>query len=222
MNRTEQSGIEKYPFLSPHKVSLREILFPACIALVASTITYFLWRLDSKITGENRLIENCQVSLLGLASLIHFIKSRGILDSPLAKICERVLGLLCLSLIVREVDINKLGDSSIWPGIERAIRVIVVAAWLPLAASVYRNLPLLWNDKARILMSSCAWLTGAGVIFYMLSFFFDKSLVPISASPSLLCEQLLQLTATIFYFSGALHSCGYSSEGESLGITSVR
>jgi len=203
-------------------MSLGRIFFPSCIALVASIIIYYLWRIDATITGENRLVENCQVSLLGLASLIHFIRSGGVLGSPLAKICHRVLGLLCVSLIVREVDIHRLGDSSIWTSIERAIRVVVVAAWLPLVAGVYRNLRPLWNDKAKIVMSPCAWLMGAGVIFYMLSFFFDKSIVPISSGPSQLCEQLLQLTATICYFSAALDSCGYPSENESLGVISAR
>jgi len=222
MDRTEQTGIEKYLFHSSHEMSLRWIFLPSCIALVASTIIYHLWRIDATITGENRLVENCQVSLLSIASLIHFIRSGDVLGSPLAKICHRVLGLLCVSLIVREVDINRLGDSFIWPSIERAIHVVVVAAWLPLVASVYRNLRPLWNDKARIVMSPCAWLTGAGVIFYMLSFFFDKSIVPIPSSPSQLCEQLLQLTATICFFSAALHSCGYSSGNESLGVSSTR
>lgn len=222
MDKIQQPGIEDCLSDSSHEMSLRKTLFPTCIALVAGSLIYYLWRIDATITAENRLIENSQVALLGLASAFHFIRSSGVSISPLAKICQRVLGLLFLSLIVREVDIDKLGDASVWRSVERIIRVIVVAAWLPLAASVFRNLRPLWNERAKILMSPCAWLTGAGVIFYMLSFFFDKSLVPILPSYSQLCEQLLQLIATICCFSGAIQSCGIPSERQILGVNSFQ
>lgn len=184
-------------------------MLSATLALVA----YFLWVQDNGATRENGPIENSQVFFLALAFALHIyqqgrlrqqITSVPINEAKLAGICHLTLAMLALSILVRELDIDKLGVSAGWHWLELTVRAAGVGAWLLVLSYVYRQWAPLWSRKWVILCTATSVLTGIGVAFYISSWFFDKSVVPINAAASQLWEETLQLTGTIFIFSAAL------------------
>jgi amino acid transporter len=114
--------------------------------------------------------------------------------------------MLCLSIMVREIDIDKLGPQAGWELAENLIRVAGGLVWLWLLVLIYQKRQWHWPRRTEILITSTSLLTGAGVVLYIASWFFDKSVVPLSSAQSQLWEETLQLSGTIFLFTAGLHS----------------
>ncbi|MEX0738946.1 MAG: hypothetical protein WD071_06370 [Pseudohongiella sp.] len=175
------------------------------IAAVCAFAATWLWTHDIGVTHENRIIENTQVFFLLLALATHALQAgRQPVSSTSLRLCHLVLAMLCLSIMVREIDIDKLGSQPGWELAENLIRLTGGAGWIWLLTHVYRNRRPLWQCKTGILLTSASLLTGLGVLFYMASWLFDKSVVPLPAERSQLWEETLQLSGTIFLFTAAL------------------
>ncbi|MBC52947.1 MAG: hypothetical protein CMQ34_03835 [Gammaproteobacteria bacterium] len=112
--------------------------------------------------------------------------------------------MLCLSIMIRELDIDKLGSQAGWAYAENLIRLTGVAVWLWLLARVAGHRQSLWQKKLHILCTPNSVLTGAGVLLYMASWFFDKSIVPLPQDRSQLWEETLQMSGTVALFTAAL------------------
>lgn len=174
----------------------------ASFCALAATL---LWYQDITVTHENRVIENTQVFFLVLATALHALQtSRQPVTFRVTRIYHMVLGMLCLSIMVREIDIDRLGPQSGWEVAENLIRLAGVAAWIWLSTHIWRTRLPLWRSKSDILRTATSLLTGLGVLLYMTSWFFDKSVVPLPDHSSQLWEETLQMSATIFLFTGAL------------------
>lgn len=157
------------------------------------------------MTQENRAIENTQVFFLMLATLLHALQThRQPPSSKVVRVSHMVLAMLCLSIMVREIDIDRLGQHPGWAITENLIRLSGGAAWLWLLTHAYRIRLLLWQSKADILRTTASLFTGLGVLLYMSSWFFDKTVVPMSANLSQLWEETLQMSGTVFLFTAAL------------------
>lgn len=164
-----------------------------------------MWQQDNAVTHENRAIENTQVFFLLLATALHALQTgRQPISFNVARICHMVLGMLCLSILVREIDIDRLGPQPGWAIAENLIRLTGGAAWIWLLTHVCHYRQPLWRNRADILRTTTSLLTGIGVLLYMTSWFFDKSVVPLPANLSQLWEETLQMSGTIFLFTAAL------------------
>lgn len=177
----------------------------AAIALVCALVANRLWHQDTTVTLENRLIENIQVAFLILATLLHALQSSRLpAIASTDRLCHQILAMLCLSIMVRELDIDRLGPQAGWAYAENLIRLAGGGVWIWLLARVYGHRRHLWHARISILCTPNSVLTGAGVLFYVASWFFDKSVVPLPAGRSQLWEETLQMSGTVALFTAAL------------------
>ncbi len=175
------------------------------IAAICALAANRLWHQDISVTHENRLMENTQVFFLMLATAMHFVQTvRQPTSFITVRQCHMVLGMLCLSIMVREVDIDRLGPQQGWETTETLIRLAGGAVWIWLLTQIFGNRLALWRYKADILWTATSVQTGLGVMFYIASWFFDKSIVDLPGERSQLWEETLQISATVFLFTAAL------------------
>ncbi len=177
--------------------------FPLVLSALGVLIAGWLWAGDQSVSDENHLMENSQVFFLMLAVGLH-LKHRLTLQLPLARICHMTLALLCLSVMIREIDIDKLGTHTGWDTLEKIIRGVLVLFWVVHVVSVWRCLGALWALREKILFSQTSFLTAIAIGFYCVSYLFDKRLIPVEADLSQFIEESIQLTGTIFFFAASL------------------
>lgn len=195
-----------------HAKTAPVMLLTIIIIALCSLAAVQLWQHDVTVTYENRIIENTQVLFLVLATALHALQaSRRPANAVDDRLCHHVLAMLCLSIMVREIDIDKLGPQAGWAIAENLIRLGGGAVWIWLLSRVYGRRQSIWHSKASVLCTPASVLTGAGVLLYMASWFFDKSVVPLPADRSQLWEETLQMSATVALFTAALRPISLSS-----------
>jgi hypothetical protein len=180
------------------------LLSPVLVSAFCAWGVIALWINDKTIARENGPLENGQVTLLVVAGLLHFIQRFRIDSSSVVRICHVVLGMLCLSIVIREVDIDKIGPAAAWKTAESILRLSVVLVWCVVGAHVFRHLLELWQHRWSVLFSMTSWLTGIGIVFYLVSWFFDKSVESMGPETRRLCEELLELIGGIFFCTASL------------------
>lgn len=166
-------------------------------------LSFYLWLGDSSVTEENRLIENGQVTFVLLGAMLHGSRWRRAEDA-VARDFHACLGLLCLSIAVREVDIDRLGPAAIFDPLENMIRGILIVAWLVCCAALFRHRISLWSRKLNLAFSPCSRISIIGILAYGFSWFFDKQVFPLGSSVQRLIEESIQLAATFFLAAAAL------------------
>lgn len=182
--------------------SLNWWLIPVFLCGLCDLGGWLLWAEGFSITEENALLESSQVSFLALAVCLS-VRHVSCVENNTVRISHAVLGMLFLSIMIREVDINRLGSAAIWKTVELVIRLGAVVVWLYLSALVFRKWKPLWCNRFQMLFSATGFLTALGILFYMISWYFDKSASP-NQDWNRLCEELLQLNGTIFFFAASL------------------
>ncbi|MBE0596956.1 MAG: hypothetical protein IH614_06795 [Desulfuromonadales bacterium] len=188
-------------------------MLPAAISLFCAFAGTWLWLHDRSVTAENHLLENSQAVFLALAIALHIVQSARTGDGAV-RLFHLTLGLLCLSVLVREIDIDKLGSAAIWNSMEVVVRLCVVLVWIVLGSYLLRHWEELWRRRLPLLISMNSFLVYLGIFFYMASWFFDKSVIPVNPDVSQLWEELLQLSATVFFFVSALRPLSREARGE--------
>jgi len=179
-----------------------------------------LWAEGFSITEENALLENSQVFFLALAVCLS-VRHVSYVENNTVWISHAVLGMLFLSIMIREVDIHRLGSATVWETVEWVIRLSAVFVWLYLSALVFRKWKRLWRIRSQILFSPTSFLTAVGILFYMISWFYDKSASP-NQEWNRLWEELLQLNGTIFFFAASLRPLPLNDPVSTPGIDGGR
>ncbi len=195
------------PSLPHHAVAARCFLPPVILSIAATVIAWALWRGDPGVTDEHRLIENSQVFFAAVGMALHarhWRQTASRRESP-AALYHAILALLLLSVIVRETDIDTIGDPPFWPIGEQVVRITIVGLWLGAAAFVLKGSQALLRHSKAILAAPASRLVVIGIFLYILSRPFDKGLIPIDPSTSQLAEESLQLAACIFFAASGFH-----------------
>lgn len=93
--------------LNGRRVPTAATLIVAGAVVGATLLTILLWRRDRLVVEENHLVEWTQAGLLFLAALVHGAR---IAPAPgrAGRTIRMGMTLLCLSFLLREVDIEKL------------------------------------------------------------------------------------------------------------------
>ena len=150
------------------------------------------------MTEEGRLIENAKAGLLGLAAFYHLLRLAQLPERRILDVDVRVaLALLCVALMVREVDIDRIGTSLWWALAEDVIRVVVGLAVLGWYGYLLTKFKLFWQMKGRLICTSVVLLSAIGCVWYVDAWPFDKMLVLDDIQLSALIEITLELFATI-------------------------
>ncbi len=176
---------------------------PLVVAGLLIAVSWLLWRRDVTITEENRLMENLQVLFLLLGVGFHLLRccQAEALAARLGHVC---LGLLCLSLAARELDLREVLVAPFWRSVEFGSRVVLGIGWVLLSLRVLLKTRQLWPQRGSMLLSTTSGLTAVAVALYLTSWFFDKQVFPINKHLSQFIEESIQLTASLYYFTAAL------------------
>lgn len=187
-------------------------LFPLSAAIVILLgISVSLWLNDPGVTKENSFLENGQVAFLLLAALLHGLRWRRTQDL-VARDFYACLGLLCLSIVVRDVDIDRLGPAAVFEPLEKLLRGALVIAWLVVGALLFRHRVLLWIHKCDLAFSPCSRISILGIVAYGLGWFFDKEIFPLVGPVQNLIEESLELSGTFLFAAAALWQPFQTSE----------
>lgn len=175
------------------------------ILSLVSLASYRLWSQGVISTSESGLLEVGQNIFLLLACLLYSYHSYDDNADSLYRLLYRGLALFCLTLLLRELDIDRLGgvENGRWEMIELSVRgaallgvIIYCGAWI--------RSPDIQPSRIKILlsrptMSFIYW----GAFCYLCTWPFDKSLLAIPQSTAGWIEETLELNATILFFSAA-------------------
>lgn len=192
------------------------------VPVLLSGIAYFLWLGDPSVTEEDHLIENGQLAFLLLAALLHGSRWRRAGDA-VTRDFHACLGLLCLSIAIRELDIDRLGAAAIFEPLEKVLRGALIIVWLGFGTLLFRHRVLLRGLKRDLAFSPCSRISFIGILGYGCSWFFDKQVFPLDGQVQQLIEESIQLCATFLFVAAAVWqpflarptagSTGESSEG---------
>lgn len=176
---------------------------PAVVSVVLSYFAWRLWRTHKWLTAEDQLLESWQAVFLTFAFGVHLLRWLAASTRPVG-LCHLTLAMLCVSVLLREVDVDQIGDAAIWSSLETILRLTIVVAWLIVLQGVGHDFPILWRIRWEVLLSIKSALTFLAIVLYAVSRLFDKHDLPVEEELSRLLEEVIQLSATIFFFAGAL------------------
>lgn len=177
----------------------------AGLVVISSALSLQYWQQNPLITAENALLELVQGGLLLAAALVQGL--RALNNSGLGRDIRLALGLFAFALFLREVDIDKLGTSSYWAMLEKALRA---TALLLIAGFMFHMLPrlkLALRKLGQIITAPTLLLSLLACVFYACGWPFDKELTGLGKDLSVWCEETLELNACLLLLcAGALAS----------------
>lgn len=168
---------------------------------------YWLWTFTPRITAENDLLETAQYLFLLLACATHIFQSGKAPPKSVERHLRWNLALFCFALLLREFDIDRVGDAQIWHSIESLIRsltlITLVIYWGWAWGWPAKKGRIHWCNISGIFATPTIVLTIIGCIFYAAGWPFDKLKFSIAADFSGLIEETLELNACMLLFFAA-------------------
>ncbi|HSX83879.1 MAG TPA: hypothetical protein VLE50_00675 [Cellvibrio sp.] len=182
---------------------LRHPLWMFVALLLISGESYRLWSHGLISTTETGLLEVGQNIFLFLACLLHSYHSRNDNAEPLYRYLCVGLALLCLALLLRELDIDKMGDNNQWRNIELLVRSVTVTGIIIFCGKLLRHPAITWSSLRSLSTMPILTFSFWGVCCYLCGWPFDKLLFAIPQGLSAWVEETLELNATILLFCAA-------------------
>lgn len=192
------------PIISPaSKPILRHPLWTLVALLLMSAESYRLWSHGLISTSETGLLEVGQNIFLFLACLLHSYHSHNDKADPLYRYLCAGLALLCLTLLLRELDIDKIGNNNQWKNIELLIRSLSATGIIIYCGKLRRHPTITWSSLKSVTTMPILIFSLWGVCCYLCGWPFDKSLFAIPQGLSAWVEETLEFNATILLFCAA-------------------
>ena len=199
------------PIVSPASWPiLRHPLWMLAALLLISAESYRLWSHGLIRTSETGLLEVGQNIFLFLACLLHSYHSRNDNAEPLYRYLCVGLALLCLALLLRELDIDKMGNSNQWENIELLVRSVTVTGIIIYCGTLLRHPDITWSGLKSFTTMPMLIFSFWGICCYLCGWPFDKSLFAIPQGLSAWAEETLELNATILLFCAACTKSFYA------------
>lgn len=180
------------------------LLLVLVTSLLATVATLVAWSVDEQVVDEDHFVEWTQAALLLMAAVVQGGRAVVKRSTTLDMLVRAALAMLCASMVLREVDVERLAGETYGTASEWTLRGLVVVGWLVYAAYAVPRRDFLWSQRRQVLRSWCGAFSAAGVALYLLSLPFDKQIFPLAEFTTKLIEQgVLQLNATICFFAAA-------------------
>ena len=175
------------------------------LVLTTSTCSVLAWIQEPLVVEENAILERAQAALLLLGCTMFGIRAFGLRSSPVVFIAHAGLGLLALSFALRELDIDRIGESSMSAHIEHYLRLFALILWIALFALAIRHLRTLLTALPALLKMPTMVLAIIGGLFLVAGWPFDKALV-LRESPqlSLIIEETLELNGYMMLMASSV------------------
>lgn len=180
---------------------------PTLLAAVAAVFVttgavYALWRHDPSVMAEEGLVEWIAAGMLVFSAVVFGVRARSS-----AHVVDRVtrvgLALFCVSLALREIDIDKLGDRAVMTNVEYVFRGAAVVAWCVFAWWAFPHRDAFWRARARGVRSAVALCVMGTCAFYGASWFFDKLELSVGAFTAEFLEELVETLAAVMMVCAA-------------------
>jgi hypothetical protein len=163
---------------------------------------YAIWNVDHDVVEEDHLVEVLQAVFLLLAAIVYGVRAR------LTTHAERTLlmgaCLFCISLAMREVDIDHFGDEMVMSRVEVALRAVLVLVWIAWGFQARHSIEVLWRRRFAVVLSGMGMLIVLGCLLYLSSWPFDKFPRQLGGPMARMFEETLQLLATMMLFLSSL------------------
>ncbi len=178
------------------------------ILVVLSLISlesYRLWSQGFISTSEQGLLEVGQSIFLLLACLLHSYHSHTNKTDPLYRYLHAGLGLFCLALLLREFDMDKLGnqDNHWWRYVEWLVRGATLLGITAYAGKLLRHPNITLTRLTSLAATPAFGFTVWGACCYLCGWPFDESIFDLPPALSVWAEETLELNATILFFCAA-------------------
>lgn len=170
------------------------------LVAISSTLSFEAWLLNPAIIKENALLELAQVGLLMLASLLQGWRAFNTHDSSLKRDIHLGLALFTFALLLREMDINHLGNGVLWNALETIVRLIALFAILGFVLRMSRQINLVMDNLGQILLSPTILLSVVACVFYACGLPFDRELFDMDKNLSKWFEETFELNACLLFF----------------------
>lgn len=164
-----------------------------------------LWLFNPDIAQENNLIETSQSVFLSFSVLLHVYtyQINAQRNNTLENYLQTGLIIFCVAVLLREIDIDRWGNSGLWNQLELLLRGVTVISVLIYGYLILGKIHRLLNSWRTIIQQPMIRITMLGGIAYSAGWFFDKNIFLLSAGSSLFIEELLELNATALFVIGA-------------------
>lgn len=172
---------------------------------LVSLESYRLWSQGFISTSEQGLLEVGQSIFLFLACLLHSYHSHTTKTDPLYRYLHAGLGLFCLTLLLRELDIDKLGnqDNYWWRYAEWLGRGVTLMGIMVYGGKLFRHPDITFTRLTSLAATPTFGFTAWGVCCYLCGWPFDKIIFDLPPALSTWAEETLELNATILFFCAA-------------------
>jgi len=183
-------------------INKRNIMIIMIFLGLLSYIAYSVYVLNqTSIYAENRLLENAQVFILALAGLI--FSAPVVYQKRTDKLLLLFFAFLCLSFILREVDVEDLNIPNILKYIGSGIgrNVLVVAGFVGILSCAIYNLTHYKTVLRNFVLSiDGVLMITAGMLLFLGEYFEDAH----SLSHNVLLEEALELLSYVLILLVAL------------------
>lgn len=157
---------------------------------------------DGEAITESHPLEWSQAGLLAAAAFIHFLRS-GHATTVAWRFAWLGAALFCVSLMLREIDIDAITPHAGWSVLEWIIRVLAGLVWIALTWRLAVHWHRVRPQMRPIVGSAMVLLTGVGCLFYALSWPFDKFEFDVGPFEARFLEETAQLIATLLLLTAA-------------------
>ncbi len=175
------------------------------VMAATTMLIWVLWYRDHSVMDDGRAVEASQALLLFVACLVHWRRIKSASD-PVARSVRCGLAILCYSMFLREVDIDKLSEAVWAEHLENSLRLVAVGLWAVFAFRLRPIIPALWRQKRAIALGPAMLCSFAGVYFYLMSYLFDKQWLDIGLEVNEFGEGVSEVHATTMFLAGSLLS----------------
>lgn len=170
------------------------------VMLLVSAVSFELWQYSPAVAFENGLLEMGQDFFLMIAVVTAFLRYRSVrFSESLDGYIFLGLSLFSLMFFLREVDIDQIGSSALWPIAEKTLRAIAAVLLLGFVFSVLRKSKLFLRNFASIIAAPVVMLTIVAGLLYFCSWPFDKRMFAIERGFSQMCEETIELNACLLF-----------------------
>jgi hypothetical protein len=175
----------------------------AIIGLAFVILLLLAWQADPGVADENRLLENLQAAALFLALVLSLVNLAPLRRQPPPYVAAG-LAVLFLSLLLRELDVEKLGLPGVltflWSGTGR--NLLLGLLWGAVLLGVAMNRHRLKEDTLAYIRSPLLYYLLAAATFYFVGEALDKKLLPLAKPVSAFWEETAECLAAFWCVLG--------------------
>lgn len=184
--------------------TLALVFFIIGLLAISSTLSFEVWQFNLKVTEENALLELTQGGFLLLAAFIQCSRAFTTHSSGLKRDIRLGLALFAFSLFLREVDIDKLGTSAVWGGLEIFLRGLTLLIIFSFVVHMSRRIKTVTRNLGKIMFSPTVMVTLLACVCYAGGWPFDRELFNIDKNLSLWFEETFELDACLLFLCASL------------------